>query len=169
MVVRRRADLLIYLDIGLVGSFVSFVEDGAEDGYVRFKYVPLGTWNTKPILYKRPIRKEHIKSITTTRSEKGVEQRIILIVTGEEGSIVRNILDDENIKLIKKLQDEIKGYKKQIASTRQEASDAQSGVAKSIEKMNTMKKSANPSGGINPFSTFGNRDIPSFGGDDYNE
>ena len=161
MVQFRKGDIIVYLDIGLFGTFVDFVEDGVEEGYVKIKYVPFDTWRKKTHIYERSIKKEHIKHIITTKSAPGIEERIIYIFTGEEGSIMKRIFDDEHLKTIKSLQDEIKGYKKQIASSRQQASDAQSGVSKTMEQLNTLNKKAHN----DPFNTTPgvfNRGMPDF-------
>ena len=159
MVRLKRGDFLYYADIGLCGTFVDFHSEQAEEGYVKFRYVPFGS--RKKILHPIPVKKEYIKNLVIPKNYPGVEERQIIIFTDEPGSVWRNIVETEHLRRIKELQEQNVGLKKQIASLRQEASDAQSGVSKTIEKLNTMKKSQRDG---SPFSTpFGERSsMPGF-------
>ena len=163
MATLRKGDILAYLDIGLFGTFVDFIEDGVEEGYVKIKYVPFDTWRKKVHIFERSIKKEHIRHVITTKSAPGIEERIIYIYTGEEGSLMKTMFDDEKIQRIKSLQDEIKGLKKEIASSRQQATDARSGVSKTIEQLNTLNKRTNNDPFGPPSSSYGlSRTMPTF-------
>ena len=89
------------------GTEWEIIEDGVEEGYVKIKYVPFDTWRKKVHIFERSIKKEHIRHVITTKSAPGIEERIIYIYTGEEGSLMKTMFDDEKIQRIKSLQDEI--------------------------------------------------------------
>jgi len=152
----RKGDLFAYLDRGIFGTFVSYVEEQSENGYVKIKYIPFNSM--KRIVHPVPIKQEHIKNVLVPKTYPGVEERIVLVITNEENSIIKNIIEKENIKMIKNLQEEIKSLKKQLISAKQQASDAQSGVSKTLSKLNDMRKTTSRFGDnidINPYPNRG--------------
>ena len=144
----NKRDLVIYLDIGLIGTFVSWREKATEQGYVFLEYVPLNSFPPKKIVHPVAIHKDYIKNIPGSKEFKGVQDNIVLIYTGEPGSSVKGI-HDELLRTIEELREKVRKQQMQIASYKQESEDAKSGVNKAISSMRQATKSEQPS--RNPF------------------
>ena len=142
----KKSPLVVYLDIGLVGSFVEWVEKSTEKNYKYLKYVPLNSFPPKPVILEQAIHNDNIHSLNASSGIKGIEKEIKLIYTGESGSIVRGILDSDNEKTIKELREKIRQLKMSVASLKQSESDARSGVQKTISEIKNVNKSRNPYG-----------------------
>jgi hypothetical protein len=96
------------------------------------------------VTYPKPIPSRCIFPRNTVSKEKGVEDRIIYIYTGEENSIVKDILGVEMLEETKKLRDKVKSLEMQKTTLTQELADARTGVGKSLSKIKDMEKSTRP-------------------------
>jgi len=135
---------VIYLDIGLVGTFSRWVEKSTEKNYRYLEYIPLNCIPPKKIILSKGIHTDHIHTLDATSNVKGVERVIKLIYTGEQGSIIANILKFDNEKLIVDLREKNKKLQMQIATSKQQAEDAMSGVGKTMASMKSVVKSTSP-------------------------
>lgn len=143
----NKQPLVIFIDKGLVGTFVEFIEKSTETGYKYLKYVPLNSF--KPVILETAIHTDHIHHIDFSGDEKGIEKTIKLIYVGDANSPVKKVIDSENEELIYELREKIRKLKMQIASLKQSESDARTGVSKTISQMKNVNKSTrNP----NPFA-----------------
>jgi len=172
-----KGELLQYLDIGLTGTFIGLKDVPTEKGFVYIEYRPLSRgWFHFPKvkLFPTPIQEDHIHFVITKRGEiEGVESRIVMVRTGEEGSIVSDILDSDLLKMNEDYKEQIRQLKMSVASSRQESEDARSGVTKTIDSMKALtKKTQNTfDSGFSPIGRgfpprFGNNDDENFGFDD---
>ena len=143
-------ELVIYIDIGIVGVLSRFIEKATEKNYLYLEFYPLNSFPPKKVVYPVGIHKDHIHYLMPTKDSKGVEDRIILIYTGESGSLVKDILGADNIEKIKELRDEITQLKVQVATSKQESQDARSGVSKTIASMKSISRQ-----GERPANSFG--------------
>lgn len=165
-----KRDLVIYLDIGLVGTFVSWKEKSTEQDYVYLEYVPLNSFPPKKIVHPVAIHKDHLSDIPGSKDFKGVQSNIKLIYTGEPGSAVKK-LTEEQLQIIEELREKLRKAKMQIASYKQESDDARSGVNKTISSMRQINKSDAPVS-RNPFDSFGGgygRPPPPFSNEEYED
>jgi hypothetical protein len=137
-----KRELIIYADIGLVGTFVSWQERATEKGYRYLEYVPLNCFPPRKKLHPVAIHTDHIHIIHASKNEPGVIDRIIFIYTGESGSLIKNYLDNNNLKTISELREKIRKLQMQIASVKQDAEDARSGVNKTLASMKQMQRSS---------------------------
>lgn len=144
-----KRELVIYADIGLVGTFSRWLEKATEKGYRYLEYVPLNSFPPKRRLFPTAIHMDHIHILHATKSEEGVQDRIVFIYTGESGSLVKSVLESDNLKTIAELREKNRKLQMQVASTKQDAEDARSGVNKTLSSMKQMQRSQNPN--PNPF------------------
>lgn len=136
--VNLKSPLLAYSDKNIYGTFVKMSEDGAESGYVYVWFKPLGEFTTKMI--PNPIRKEHIYELSASDTDKpGVESRVVFIFTGEEGSLVNNILNTAQNQTIKNLRETIKSLRMQLSTQKQISEEASSGAESYVNKMENLK------------------------------
>jgi hypothetical protein len=139
-----KGELLVYLDIGLVGTFVGLRQSDTEKGYVYVEYVPLMHHPfkmPKKTLLSKPIPEDCIFFSISRRTDiPGVEGRIVFIRTGEEGSIVNDFIDPELIRQNEELAEENRRLKMNVASARQESEDARSGVNKTIASLKSLNR-----------------------------
>jgi len=138
-----KGEALHYLDIGLMGTFHGLKESETEKGYVYLEYYPLGKSHfgvPKKEVYPQPILEDSVHFVVTKKNIKGVEKRIVLIYTGEEGSIVRDIVDANILKQNEELKEEIRQLKMEVASAKQESEDLRSGMGKTIASVKSMEK-----------------------------
>lgn len=152
-----KRELIFHSDIGLVGTFVMWHEKATEKGYKYLEYVPLNSFPPKKKLYPIAIHTDHIHILHSAKAEAGVEDRIIFIYTGESGSLVKNILDKDNLKTIAELREKIRKLQMQVASTKQDSEDARSGVNKQIANMRQVQRgTSQPS----PFDSYSRPFVP---------
>lgn len=139
---KNRAELVIYIDIGLVGSFVRFVKHPSDVEKVFLEYKPKNSLKT--VRYSRPISKFDIKSINIPQSSiegsEGVEEKIIFIQTNEPGSIL-NVLNEAHTKELKKLRDENETLKLLTSNQEAELEEFRSGTAKAVAGMKRVVQS----------------------------
>lgn len=158
-----KSPLLIYADIGLVGTYVKQSEQGAENGFVYVYYKPLGKMQT--IKLEKPINKNHIKFLNSTQTDiPGVESSIFFIYTNEEGSLMEFLhksIMEENAKL----RGIIKSLRLQNATQKQISEEASSGVESYSAKIQNINKSRRPSS--SPFEEPGGFGRPGFEEFDY--
>lgn len=134
-----KRELVIYSDLGLIGTFVSWQEKATEKNYVFLEYVPLG-FRLKKIILEKAIHRDHIHILHSSSSIKGVESRIIFIYTGEQGSLITDILKSDSEKLIFELREQNKKLQMQVASSKQNEEDARSGVNKTLQSMKSVSR-----------------------------
>lgn len=135
-----KRELVIYSDIGLVGTLVRFVEKATEKNYVYLEYVPINSFPPKKVILEKAIHKDFIHVLHSSSGIKGVENRIVFIYTAEPGSLVGHIMKDESEKLIRELREKNRKLQMQVASSKQNEEDARSGVNKAIQSMKNVSK-----------------------------
>ena len=146
-----KRELVIYSDIGLVGTFVRWVEKATEKGYKYLEYVPLNSFPPRKKLLQTAIHNDHIHILHSSKNEHGVESRIVFIYTGESGSLIKSVLQDDNLKTIAELREKNRKLQMQIASTKQDAEDARSGVNKTIASMKAAQRGVASPGGFDSY------------------
>lgn len=165
-----KRELVFYSDIGLCGTFVSWIEKATEKDFRYLEYVPLNSFPPKKRLHPVAIHKDHIHILHSSKSDPGVENRIVFIFTAENGSLVKSILTADNEKTIAELREKNRKLQMQVATTRQESEDARSGVNKTLAAMKQMQKGTQQS---NPFDVpygrplMGGGNQPSYDYDDF--
>lgn len=149
-----KRELVVYSDIGLVGTFVRWVENTTEKGFRYLEYVPLNSFPPKKKTFPTAIHKDHIHILHSTKNNAGVESRIIFIYTGESGSLIKEVLNNDSLKTIAELREKNRKLQMQVASSKQSEEDARSGVNKQIASMKQAQRgSGGPSGG-GPFDSY---------------
>jgi hypothetical protein len=156
--IKNRSELVIYVDVGLIGSFVRFVRHATDTEKVFLEYKPTNSLRTER--YGVAINKSDIKSVNIPQSSVegngGVEEKIIFIHTNEPGSVL-NVLNDELVKDNKKLRDEIDTLKSLNSNLESEVEEYRSGVAKSVAGMRRVvsnKREDSNEDNISPFRRF---------------
>jgi hypothetical protein len=147
-----KRELVIYGDIGLVGTFVGWQEKATEPGYRYLEYVPLNTFPPRKKIFPTAIHIDHIHILHSTKNDAGIVDRMIFIYTGEAGSLIKGVLQSDNIETIKELRERVRKLKMQVASSKQSEEDARSGVNKAISSMKQMQRGG--SGGAPPQQGF---------------
>jgi len=136
----NKRELVILADIGLVGTFSQWIEKATEKNYRYLEYVPLNAFPPKRVLHPVAIHEDHIHVLHSAKSYPGVENRIIFVYTGESGSLVKGILEADNIKIIEELREKLRKAQMQVATTKQSEEDARSGVNKTISNMKQLNR-----------------------------
>jgi len=166
----EKKELLVFLDRGITGTLLRMDTIGSEDGYANVYFYPLN----KNVLSKskqqviKNIPLDCIHTVHSPYQDPGVEKKIIYIYTDEQGSIVKNIFNNTLQNKINEYKEQITSLKKQVAASRQEASDARSGVNKTLESMKQVSKANRTSFNdiVPPRRPYGfGSDIPDLEGD----
>ena len=155
----KKQKLVVFCDIGLVGTLVRVIDIDSEPEYCMIEYVPLNNRMAKKYKYPYRIRKEHLYNRVGSKDLPGVQDDILYIITAEPGSHVGSIFSELK-KQVEDLRRESRNYKMKSASDSLDAENARSGVAKTIESMNDATKSRRgiPSHDFN--DPFGRSPIP---------
>jgi hypothetical protein len=149
----EKRELLVHLDRGIMGSLVRIDNLGTEDGYSNIYFVPLmnSVFSKMHIESIRNVPNDCIHSVHSTFQDKGVVRKIIYIYTDEQNSIIKNIFNNTMQRQIDEYKETIKSLRKQITASKQEATDARSGVNKTMESINALNKNRrNPFGELLP-------------------
>jgi len=159
-------ELVVFLDVGLVCVLSRFIERATEKNYRYMEYYPLNSIPPKKVIYPVAIHKDHIHHLMPTKDAKGVESRITYIYNGESGSLVKDIIGGESVEKIKELRDKITQLQVQVATSKQEAQTARSGVKKTIAEMKTISNQGNRPPNSFGRDGFGRSSLPDDSGDD---
>lgn len=128
-----KSPVFIYLDIGVVGTFVKKTEEGTEPGYVNIFYKPLNQLRTEKLPF--PVKEEYVHHVATKRRDvPGVEDDLVIIHTGEQGSIVEDVLDAKNLRIIEELRESKRALEMQVSSAKQTVEDAMSGAESTVAR-----------------------------------
>ena len=140
-----KKEMVLFLDHGLIGTFVRWVAHPSEDNFVYLEYVPMDTIPARQKRFEKPIPKDAIHAVDPLLQIPGVVDRLILIYTAEEGSIVKKVLENDYIKELDILKDRVKSLEMKNASLVQEVENARSGVSKAIASSRSLeRKSTGP-------------------------
>jgi len=148
-----KKELVVYLDVGLIGTFVKFEAHRTEDDYVYLDYIPLNKFPPKKKRFEKPIPKDSIHFVNSLLDTAGIVDRLVIIYTAEEGSIIKGILETDYKKQIEELKEKVKSLEMKNASLTQEVENARSGVSKTLASMKSITRLARPKPSI--FSPFG--------------
>jgi hypothetical protein len=135
-----KRELCVFMDIGLICTFIRFVEHESEHNFVYLEYCPLDCFPAKKMRYPRPIPRDSIFARNPTSQAVGVADRLIYIYTGEEGSMIRDIIDNDLKKSNKDLTNKLRSAELRVASLQQEVENARSGVNKNIAELKNLAK-----------------------------
>lgn len=131
-------EFVYYADENIVGTLVGLIENETERDYVHLKIVPLNC--IRPIVIKKPIHRSAIHTIHATSNQKGVEEKILFVYSGNESSLLYNALNSDNERIIQDLRETIRKLKVSVASHKQDSLDSRSGVNKTISAMKSVSK-----------------------------
>lgn len=141
----------IYLDKGIVGTFIAKHKSVSEPGFVHIEYIPdkMGLFHfPKKTKLKNAIREEHLFMVHNNETgDPGIEPVIMYVRTAETGSNIR-FMDEELHRKLGDANDEIKRLKVEVATSNKRAKEAVSslgeGIASSKEALG--KRSVDPFG-----------------------
>lgn len=156
-----KSPIFVYLDIGVVGTFVKKTEEGTEPGYVNIFYKPLNQLRTEKLPF--PVQEEFVHHLATKRRDiPGVEDDLVIVHTGEQGSLMEDVIDAKNLRIIEELRQEKRQLQMQNSSSKQIVEDAMSGAESTVARA---KRIAGSERRNNPFSPR----FPDNDRDDYND
>lgn len=155
MLFGKRRDFLAYLDIGLFGTFVRIDDEGNEQGYVNLWYIPINAFSKKAVKYPRPIKKEYVHFLNPTESGPGIEEKVVLIYTGETGSLVSDVVGVRLQNTIKELRSRVSDLQMQLSAAKQTVKDATSSAEQAVSRARAITGSRRES---SPFGPPGFRD-----------
>jgi len=156
-----KKELIIYIDVGIVGTFVAWEKHSSDENYRYLLYVPLDSRLKKVIKYEKPIHVSAIHNVDPILQIKGVPDRMVYIFTGEEGSIAKKVMDTNYINEINELRAKNKSLEMKNASLTQEVENARAGVSKAIAGVRGLTKKSDgesQSSSGNIFDRFKNRE-----------
>lgn len=158
---KNKKVFFIILDTGLHGTMSRLIEEGSEEGYVHIEYYQPNRWFPKKIILDTPVRRQDCHLVFTTKNWIGIEEQLWYIYTNEQGSLVSGILDNDLMEKNRFLTEQVRNLQKQVTASKQEATDARSGLGKSLESIKQVSKSSRSNdniGGLGGFSRpFGSR------------
>jgi len=146
----KKDKMMHYLDKNIFGTVVKVDDIGSEQGYVNVYYIPLQTsWFRKgKTRVLRNIPKDCVYNSLSGSTEHGVEKDCLIIYTDEPNSVVKNIISNNQQRRIEEYKDNVDALKKQVASLKQEANDARSGVNKTLESMKNVSRAGRPDNNV---------------------
>jgi hypothetical protein len=159
---KLKSPLIYYADIGLVATLVRTTEEGTEPGYVNIEYKPLNDFKTHKLPF--PVHIDHITYLKTQKKHiTGVEDEIMFIHTGENGSLVEGVLNNKYQKTIQELREKIRSLQLQVSSAKQTTEDAMSGAEAYVARAKSITSNVSRT---TPFhQRFGNG--PEYDGNEY--
>jgi len=135
MLFGKKRDFLFYADKCLSGTFVRIDDEGNEPGYVDLWYIPMNSFSRTAIKYPKPIRKEHIHFLNPTEtSTPGVEERVVFIYTGENGSLISDVIGKRLQDTIKDLRNRVNDLKMQLSAAKQTVKDSTSSAESAVAR-----------------------------------
>ncbi len=155
--------IFIYLDKMIIGSFHGRVPVMGEDVHEKVIYVPFNTFPAKKSETGK-LLSQHIHTVYPKQLDgvKGIPRSVTIVYSDELGSLMQGVLDASQKKRAEELAEQNKQLKIELASTRQDLSEARSSLAKAMESIQSIGK--NRSGVSSPFdipphpARFGNED-----------
>ena len=147
----KKDQLVIFEDFNIIGTFAKRESSKGEEGYSFIYYYPLAGGVLSALRLKKKkfpyaIPDSAIFDSNAPENYDGVEPRIMRIYMGTEDSQLKKIMSDI-MSTNTELRDRIKSLQKQVAASKQEASDARSGIGKTLrnmEELSRAKRSPNP-------------------------
>lgn len=137
-----KREIVDFLDIGLMATFVRFIPHESEDDFVFLEYVPFDTFPAKVMKYPKPIPKTAIHTVDPLLHLKGMADRIVVIYTGDETSIIKRVLQADNIREMEDLKTKNRSLEMKNAALSQEVENARSGVSKAIASTRSLTKNS---------------------------
>ena len=143
--------LMIDMNEGIVGTFIGVDEDSSEADFLFPMFVPFNKITTKK--YRSAIPKSAFHPVIVPSTEPFAEKEIMFIYDQNKPSLL-DVMESEVKKENERLKREINNLRVDLASSRQEATDASSGAAKAVSRAKDVtgfKKGDEHDYGDNPF------------------
>lgn len=130
--------LLFDLDRGIVGTLKGFDSRTSQTGFVYPVFYPIGSLLAHR--YAQAVPESALYPVVNVHDLVGAEPEILFIFKNDEDSLVR-FIDRAKDEKIRKLKEQIEDLKIKLASAKQQVTDANSDVRKSVSKARSVVRS----------------------------
>ena len=140
----KKNELVVFEDFNIIGTLAKRVSSKSEEGFSEIYYYPLAggllsALRLKKTKFPYAIPDNAIFESNQPENYDGVIPNVIRIYMGGDSSSLKKVMGDL-MSTNNELRDRIKSLQKQVSASKQEASDARSGIGKTLRNMEELNR-----------------------------